>query len=179
MRLRIAIGAGLVLSLAVAAADKTQPLHVKLGLWQMTYTTNRSTAPVQTIRPELLAKMTPEQRARVEAKLKARAAAGPRTETRQFCLTEDKLKNAVFSSEESTSCRRKMLASTSKVQQFHEECLDGGMKRIIEGRFEAPLPDLMKGSLQIKAAGSDAAGVSMKMDIVGKWVASTCSSIAQ
>ena len=76
------IGAVITLSLALSAADKTQPLNLELGLWQMTYTIDRGSAV--SIPPELLAKLTPEQRARTEARLKARAAQGPHMDSKRF-----------------------------------------------------------------------------------------------
>ena len=92
MRLCTALGVSLVVSLAFATTDKSRvlsvPLNLKLGLWQMTYTTaGDGVRPLQSIAPELLAKMTPEQRSRTEARLKARVSPGSRIETKQYCLT--------------------------------------------------------------------------------------------
>ena len=116
MRLKPSIGVSAVLALVLSAADKTQPLNLRLGLWQMTYTTDR--IATVSIPPELLAKLTPEQRARTEARLKARAAQAPRTQTKRFCLTEEKLNKAIFDENDNQSCQRTIVASSSKVLQF-------------------------------------------------------------
>jgi hypothetical protein len=182
MRLRTALGVSLFVSLTLAAADKSHPLsvplNVKVGLWQMSYTTERNGAlVVPTIAPELWAKMSPEQRARTGARLKARAAQGARTETKQYCLTHERLSNAIFDSEQNKTCRRTMIAATAKLQQFHEECIEGGIKRLAEGRFEALDFDTMKGSLKVKAEGSNL--LTVNVEIAGRWIGNDCGDMAQ
>lgn len=162
----------------MAATEKSQPLNVKIGLWQMTYTTERNgVAVVQPIAPELLAKMTPEQRSRTEARLKARAARGLHIETKQFCLTEERLKDAVFDAQTNQTCERTAVTSTAKVQQFHEECNERGTKRTAEGRFEAVDSDTLKGMLKVKAEGN--AAFTLSMEIAGRWIGTDCGEAAQ
>jgi hypothetical protein len=171
--IRMAIGVGLVLSSALSAADKIQPLNLKLGLWQMTYTMDQNWAAQ--IPAELLAKMTPQQRARTQAKLKARAAQGPRTETKRFCLTEEKLNKAIFANEDNQSCQRTtIVASTAKLLQFHEECPAGEAKRTADRRFEALDPETMKGSMKADSTGTT---LSMNADLAGKWIGADCSDV--
>jgi len=186
MRVPKALAAVLVVvSLAIAAADKppvsSLPLNIKVGLWQMTYTTERNgVAVVHSIAPELRAKMSPDQRAKSEARLKARAAQGSQVETRQFCLTEDRLKKAIFDTDAEanrSACERTVLTATAKLQQFREECTEGNTKRTVEGRFESVEPDTMKGSLKVKVEGSNASF--MNMEIAGKWVGADCGNEAQ
>jgi hypothetical protein len=173
-----ACGACFVLALTVVAADKAVPLDVKLGLWQMTYTldANGSSAALG-IPPELLAKMTPEQRARTEAKLRARAAQGPILDTKRYCLTQERLDQAQFSRDESKACQRTMTASTAKLQQFHEECDEGGTKRVADARFEALDGKTMKGTVQVKAAGK--ATLTSNTEIAGKWIGTDCGDEAR
>ena len=51
----------LIGSISAWAADKIQSLNLKVGLWEVTHTTSLTGTPP--IPPEMLAKMTPEQRA--------------------------------------------------------------------------------------------------------------------
>jgi hypothetical protein len=174
MRLKSSsIGAVIALSMAVSAADKTQPLNLKLGLWQMTYTTDRSS--VVSIPPELLAKLTPEQRARTEARLKARAAQGPHIDTKRFCLTEEKLNKAIFEENENRSCQRTIVASSSKVLQFKQACAAADAKRTFDGRIEALDPETLKGSLKANSAGNSANAT----DLLGRWIGADCGDAAQ
>ena len=184
MRLGTALGVSLVVSLALpAATDKSQlsnvPLNVKIGLWQMTYTTERNgVAVVHSIAPELLAKMTPEMRARTEARLKARAAAqGAQIETKQYCLTQDRLSKAIFNSEESQACQRTIVSSTAKMQQFHDECVESGIKRTADGRVEALDFDTLKGLVKMKTEGNNP--LTTNVEIAGKWVGNDCGDAAQ
>jgi len=177
MRLMTALGVGLIVSFTLVSADKTQPLNVKLGLWQMTAARDRNEAsPLTSIAPELLAKMTPDQRARVEAKLKARAAQGPRMDTKRFCLTEEKLNSVAFDGESNNSCQRTIASSTAKVTQFREDCEENGVKRTVDGRFEALDPEAMKGSLKIKVDGNNPQTVNV--DIAMKWMGADCGDTA-
>lgn len=183
MRLQRTAAVSLLLSLASVAADKAPvvnvPLTIKVGLWQMTYTTDKNGVPVvHAVPPELLAKMTPEQRAKTEARLKAKATQGAQVEKREYCLTEDRLKNTVFDPTNSNaSCQRTTIVSTGKLQQFHEECADGGSKRTIEGRFESVDADTVKGSLKVKSEGASA--YTMNVEIAGRWIAADCGNEAQ
>ena len=186
MRVTTALAAVLVgMSLAFAVAEKPPllnvPLNIKVGLWQMTYTSERNgVAVVHSITPELLAKMSPEQRAKSEARLKARAAQGSQVETRQFCLTEERLKKSVFDNNaeaNQTACQRIVLASTTKLQQFRDECNEGRVKRTVDGHFEAVDPDTVRGSLKVKAEGNNPS--LLNTEIAGKWIGADCGSEAQ
>jgi hypothetical protein len=158
-------------------ADKTQRLNVKLGLWEMTGTGDRnSVASLRSIAPGLLAKMTPEQRTRAEAKLKARAAQRPRIDTKRFCLTQEKLDSGAFSGESSKLCQRTIVNSTSRVTQVREQCEDNGVKRTLDGHFEALDPEAMKGSLRIKVEGKNPQ--TENVDIAMKWIGADCGDTA-
>jgi hypothetical protein len=176
MRLRAAAcGTCLAVTFAIAA-DKIVPLDVKLGLWQMTDTFGGSGVPPG-IAPELLAKMSPEQRAKTEAKLKARAAQGPRIETRNYCLTQEKLNKAAFSNENNKFCQPTVIVSNSRLQQFHQECEESGLKHIVDARFEAIDATTLKGSIQIKAGYKTP--VAINTEIAGKWIGADCGDEAQ
>ena len=177
MRLRAACGTCLAVTFAMAA-DKIVPLDVKLGLWQMTYTLDASGIPADSgIPPELLAKMSPDQRARTAAKLKAHAAQGPILNTKRYCLTQERLDQAQFSRDESKTCQRTMSASSAKLQQFHEECDEGGTKRISDARFEALDGKTLKGMVQVRAAGKTT--LISNTEIAGKWIGTDCGDEAQ
>lgn len=165
LRLTVSI----VLSPALLAADKTEPLSLKLGLWQMTYTSERSGAI--SFPAELLARMTPEQRARTEARLKARAAQGPHIDIKRFCLTQEKLDKAVFEESDNKSCQRTIVASSSKVLQFRRECGAADSKQTLEGRMEALDPETVKGWLKANLAGGNAPNTT---DLLGKWMGADC-----
>jgi hypothetical protein len=141
----------------------------------MTYTMEGGAAV--SIPRSLLAKMTPEQRARTEAKLKARAAQRPRIETKRFCLTEEKLNKAILDDQDSKSCRRTIVASTPTLLQFREECAGGDLKRTADARFEALDVETMKGSMKADSTGTNT--LHMNVDLAGKWIGADCGDAAR
>jgi hypothetical protein len=171
MQRRVAVGALCTMALALTAATQNQQLNVKLGLWQMTYKYKTNNA--STIAPELLARMTPQKRARMKAKLKARAAQGPRIDTKQVCVTQKKLDSAAFTLEDRKSCERTVISSTSTLQEFREECNDKGMRTVIEARIEAADASDIRGSIQVK--GSRSYGTGTSTELSGRWLAADCA----
>jgi hypothetical protein len=170
MKRRMAVGVCSTLALVLAAGNQSQQLNVKLGLWQITY--KQQTDSATTIAPELLARMTPQKRARMEKKLKARAAQGPRVDTKQVCVTQETLEKAAFNGEDRKACERTVISSTSKVQEFREECNSNGMKTFVEARLEAANAGDLRGLIQVK--GSENYGIDTNTELSGKWLAADC-----
>ena len=63
-------GIALFAAMSAWAAGTIQPLDMKPGLWEITLTVRSSGRPPMP--PEVVAKLTPEERARIEAKAKER-----------------------------------------------------------------------------------------------------------
>lgn len=90
---------GLVLALAVplCAADKATVLNIKPGLWSVTTRTVKRNMPVPA---DMLAKLSPAQRARLEARMRASAQETTKITTARQCLTEEQVeKGAIFGGE--------------------------------------------------------------------------------
>ena len=92
VKLRILLGVAFLWALPSWTADAVQPLDVKPGLWETTTTTEMGGMPPMPA--DVLAKMTPEQRAKFEAAMKARAAQGAKTTTRRTCLDQGRAEQA-------------------------------------------------------------------------------------
>ena len=71
--------------------------------------------------------MTPQQRAQVEAMLKARMGGAPRTSTTKSCLTSESFKNAMAMGQQNENCTQKsdLKSSSSILQSIHMECTQG------------------------------------------------------
>src|SRR5258708_40299104 len=103
MKSILLISIALLAPLTTWAAEDIKPFDRKPGLWETTSTTEMSGMPgmpagMPQIPPEQLAKMTPQQRAQVEAMLKSRmgaAGGAPQSNTSKVCLTADSFKNAL------------------------------------------------------------------------------------
>jgi hypothetical protein len=160
-----------VLPLLLVAADKLTPLNAKLGLWEMATTMQLGGVPP--IPPETLAKMTPDQRAQVEAMFKSKMGQGAAPRVTQSCVTQEKLDKAVFS-EDKKSCQRTVVNSTSKLIEFHEECTEpDGSKRTADGKFELSGDSSMKGTMLGKAINKGRT-MDINVNISGKWISADC-----
>jgi len=71
-----------------------QPLNLKPGLWETTRTYKRSGTPP--VLPETLARLTPEQRARLEQRMNANSGASTNTTTDKHCVTKEDVEKADF-----------------------------------------------------------------------------------
>ena len=109
MKTKILLGLAFLCPLTSWTADPVQPLDVKLGLWETTTVNEMSGMPPMPA--EVLAKLTPEQRAKMEAAFKARAAQGPRTTTQRTCLTKEELsKPLALGDDNDKSCARTIIS---------------------------------------------------------------------
>ena len=169
-------GYGLVLltSTAVLAAAKLQPLNVKLGLWEVTQTSTISGQPP--VPADMLSKLSPEQRARIEERLKANAGDKTRATTYKSCLTKEKLEqDPAFVDKSKSKCTWTVIASTSSKADAHGVCMDGGVKVDVTLHVEALNTESVKASSQ----GSASAGghtMNSNSTYVAKWVGPACGN---
>jgi hypothetical protein len=154
------------------AADKIQPLNVKLGLWETTHTTTMSGE--MPIPPEMLAKLTPEQRAKMEERMKANSAGRTTTSTSKSCLTKEKLEQAPFS-DRGKECAPTILTSTSSNAVIKFTCDMSGMKMSGTINVEALTPENVKGSAQTTATGNHTMNVNATF--TSKWLGSSCGYV--
>jgi Protein of unknown function (DUF3617) len=114
-----------VAATALLAQSKITPLKVKTGLWQST--TNIKVSGMPGIPPEMAAKLTPEQRARMEASMSQSAMAQPRTETHKGCLTQEDLTKDPFTpgkNDEGMKCKENLIRSTASDAEVALSCAD-------------------------------------------------------
>jgi hypothetical protein len=119
MRTKLLLALIVFSGIALWGADKITPLNVKEGLWEMTVTHSMTGMPVApNIPPDALAKMPPEQRARIEAMMKG----GPTTDVRKECITKEKLEKSSAFSANRGSCTRTLVNSTSSKLEVKFHC---------------------------------------------------------
>jgi len=84
--------------------------NIKTGLWEITELTSMTgIPPMPAIPPEALANMTPEQRAQVEARMKDSFGGGPKTTTRKYCVTKEKLEKDTVFGDNRNECTRTVM----------------------------------------------------------------------
>lgn len=168
----IFVGLLLASSGCIWAAGKGPTLNVKPGLWETTMTTMTSgEMPIPT---ELLSKLTPEQRARMEEKMKANSAGKTRTLTDKSCVTKEQIDNGPVFGHEQGKCTQTVVSSTSSMVEVRLECAGDGMNSSGTMRFEALSPESIKGSGQMNANGGGHA-MSIHMSVISKWLGPVCS----
>jgi hypothetical protein len=138
----------LALSTGTGAVDKVQSLNIKLGLWEVATTVAANTEiPIPA---GLLEKLTPEQRARVEERIKAKSSDAPKVIRRKYCLTKKQLNRGPTFSPDWESCNRVILASTSNRLEVRFECASQPQEAKSAGtlQVEAIDPENVKGCVR-------------------------------
>jgi hypothetical protein len=138
---------------------------VKTGLWEMTVATATSGVLIP---QETLDRMPPEQRERLLAGLKARAAKGPVPHTSKECVTAEDLKRGAFNRVQDQRCVFTPTVQTAKRQAGKMTCPPPGGGG--EANFEAVSREQIRGTITITAATG-----SIKVDMSGKWLGASCA----
>jgi hypothetical protein len=145
-------------------------LDVKLGLWEVTTTTKSNGMP-----PMDLSKLTPEQRARVEAKLREMQSAKPETRTEKHCLTKEDLERSDFlGKKDDPSCKREV-TSTTRTLSIKEVC-SGDQKTSSDVRFEATSRESVKGTMEMKV-GEGARSMVVNATFAAKYLGPACGNV--
>ena len=174
MRSRIVFQAvcAVLVATAVQAAEYTKP-NIKPGLWEVSVTPKMSGE--MPIPEEQLAKMTPEQRARLEAAVKN---AGAKPHFYKECMTPEKIAKGfeMDRGADEASCKRNIISSTASELTLHDECNDTKRKSSTDVHFEIKGGTQMNGKVHIVVTQS---GKSMTVDstLTGKWLASSCGAV--
>jgi hypothetical protein len=137
---------------AALAADNVTPLNVQPGLWETTSVTERS--GVLPIPADALAKMPPEQRARIEAQLKST----PTTTTKQSCFTPEEVAKGFGWN-----------------NTLKWEC-DGAQKGSGSMKIEAPDSSHVNSLINI-TMGVNGREMTMKITNTAKWLSNSCGDV--
>jgi uncharacterized protein DUF3617 len=146
MRTKLLLALAIFSSLTFWGADKLTPLNIKEGLWEMTVTHSMTGMPA--IPPDTLAKMPPEQRARMEAATKQNGAGGPTADVHKECVTKEKLEKQSAFSDYRKGCSRTVLNSTSSKLEIKVHCEEKQSSTDASLLLEAISSDNVKGSMQ-------------------------------
>jgi hypothetical protein len=170
---KMIVGALLLCSLAALAADKLQPLNVKVGLWETTMTT--TTSGTMPIPADLLSRLTPEQRARMEERMKANSRENTRTNTYKSCLTKEQLEKGPDFGDKK-QCTQTVITSTSSKAELRVVCDMQDTKASGIMHVEALSPENVKGSGQMSVSGG---GHTMNVNtaLTGKWIGPNCGDV--
>ena len=161
--------AAATLTLAALTAAGAEKLNVKVGLWEITSISRFSGMPP--LPKEVLDKMTPQQRADMEAKIKAAAADEPEPEVSSECITQEDLEKP-FNSANAEECTQTIVRTTRNTQEIRLVC-SGKTKGSGTFRVTSPTPETMTGDLDLKV-GDGANTMTITSKIKGRWLGTDC-----
>jgi uncharacterized protein DUF3617 len=160
----------LILTAAASrAADNPTPLNAKPGLWEVTSTSERSGMPP--IPADALAKLPPEQRARIEAQLKGTAT----TTTKQSCFTQEDVGKGFGWNNPATGCKQTIVSSTGSKLEAKWEC-EGAQKGSGTMKIEAPDSSHVNSVIDI-SMGANGHVMNMHVTTSAKWLANSCGDV--
>jgi hypothetical protein len=165
----------LCIVLAIGAATfplfcQAEDFDVRTGSWQITMTTTMNGMMIPKAE---LNSMPPEQRAKVEAMLRARSGQA-NTRTTTECLTRQDLDRGRMMKSENEKCTRKVLAQNARHLDIEETC---------------PAPEATKSHFVVNAASAtsysasvdvmQAEGGKVHVTMNGRWLGATCQKSAK
>lgn len=167
--------ASVAVTAQVLAAEPIKP-NIKPGLWEVSITPEVSgEMPI----PEAqLAKMSPEQRARLEAMMKARSAKGATPRTYKECMTPEKIARGFDMDRkgDEASCKRKVISSSANELTMHDECTKPDQKTVSDVHFEVKGGTQMNGKINV-VVSSGSKAMTVKNTMQGKWVSASCGAV--
>jgi hypothetical protein len=164
--------AGMLLSSTALAQGKFQPLNVRTGLWESTVTS--ATTGQMPLPTELLSRLTPEQRAKFEARMKGNSASKTRTFTNKDCETKEKLSEQPFSNQK--ECKQTIITSSSTKAEVKMACEFGDVRSSGTMHIDVLSPESVKGSGQMTSNGGGHT-MTVNTTFTGKWLGSSCGNV--
>lgn len=167
MTTKVSLGLAFFWCSAAWAADNV-PLAVKPGQWESTHTSQ--TTGLRPIPPEVLAKMQPEQRAKMEERMKAT----PRRAVHRSCVKQEELNKPLGFGDDQKSCTRTVVTASPSKQEIRVECAEGNRKSSGIIRVEAINSENVKGSVHMTTTAGDRT-MTIDSNFAAKWLGPTCS----
>jgi hypothetical protein len=159
----------------VQAAQMTKP-NIKPGLWEVT--TNPKMTGEMPIPEEQLAKMTPEQRTRLEAAMKAGMLSGNKPRVYKECMTPQKIARGfeMDRGADEASCKRNIVSSTASELTLHDECDNPKRKSVTDVHFEIKGGTQMNGRINVVITSSGKT-MTVVSTVQGKWLGASCGTV--
>jgi len=163
------------LTARVQAAQMIQP-NIKPGLWEVT--TNPKMTGEMPIPEEQLAKMTPEQRTRLEAAMKAGMLNGNKPRVYKDCMTPEKIARGfeMDRGADEASCKRNIVSSTASELTLHDECENPKRKSVTDVHFEIKGGTQMNGKINVVITSSGKT-MTVVSTVQGKWLGASCGAV--
>jgi hypothetical protein len=172
---RVLLAVLVSVAVPVLAADLVKP-DIKPGLWEVT--TNPHVSGQMPIPDDQLAKMTPEQRARLDAAIKASQARSGKPRVYKECMTPEKIARGFDMDKESegSSCKRNVVSSSANELTLHDECAKPDGKTSTDVHFEIKSGTQMNGKINV-VMSSGTKTMTVNSTVQGKWLGADCGNV--
>lgn len=143
-------------------------LNAKTGAWEMTTTVLTTGMPAPS---ESLAKMTPEQRAKIEKMMQSRAGK-PSIRVEKSCVTQKELdQDLIIKSNEEDQCTKKIISKTANKIVIEQTCA-APQASTSTMTIEAKTPENIVASIDVLQKGASG---KIHVDIKGRWLSASCA----
>ena len=141
-------------------------LDLRPGAWEVVMATTITGVPIP---QEALAKMPPDQRAKFEEAVKARAGK-VNTHTIHSCLTQEDLDRGDLMESERENCSRNVIEQTPRRLEVDETCAAPEPSKT-HMTFAAKSPESYTATIE----RSPGEGGKVQVELTGRWVATKCA----
>jgi hypothetical protein len=158
----LSVGAGL---------SSGQSLNIKPGQWETTITTaGGGGAAIASLPPEVLDKLPPEQRAKLEARMKA--AGAPHTTVSSGCVTKDDVAKGFQPANLPATCKYNVTKATSSQIRMDVACDTEKAKVSGAVQVDAIDSEHVKGTTETQINGAPTV---ITTTFTSKWVGPVCT----
>lgn len=150
---------------ALPLVSHAETLDIKTGAWEVTISTAMSGMPIP---KEAMAKMSPEQRAGMEASMRAQAGQG-KPHTSRSCVTREDLDRGQLGHSDQPNCKRKVITQNAGHLEMEEVCT-GPEPSKSHFKFDATSNERYTGSIDMIRGDSK-----VHIDLSGRWLSAICT----
>jgi len=170
MFVRTFLRCAVAVAVATPVCAFADSFNAKPGAWEMTTTTVTTGMPIPA---DVLAKMPPEQRAKMEKIMQARAGK-PSTHVAKSCVTQQDLdQDRVIKSDDDARCTRKIISKSANKIVFEQTCTTP-LASTANVLVEANTPESIMASMDMVQGST---GGKVHVDIKGRWLGASCAGI--
>ncbi|MGH8217359.1 MAG: DUF3617 domain-containing protein [Steroidobacteraceae bacterium] len=170
----LACALGILVMLPISADEAKVKLNADTGLWEVT--THPEMSGTLKIPEEQLQKMTPEQRARVEAALQTATERAKQEHVTRQCVTPEQLGKGFDLGNEGSSCKTTIIRNTSSELEVRRACTEDSNVRTTTEHFRMNGRRHVLGTVDA-AMMQGGKPLTMHMTIEGRWLGADCGGI--
>jgi hypothetical protein len=174
---KIAVAASAILTVATRAhAAETIRPNIKPGLWVIT--SSPQMHGELSIPADTLARLPPEQAAKIQAAMQAAMANAVKPRTFKECMTSEKIARGFdVQDEKDGKCQRTVGANSASDIEVRSECSSGdGNTTRVDAHFQLPDSEQVTGTVNVVST-SGGKTTTINTAVQGKWLSSSCGDV--